>query len=390
MTVTEGRSSRQLRTQQLLMAALQEFGPATREDLSRLTGLSRSAVAAGVQSLLADHRLTEQAMTSPAGRSRGRPSSRLALATPAGPVIGIDFGHAHLRTAIAHTSGEVLAEQCVDIDVDAQPAQALDAAASIVRALLSAANTTIDQVLAVGACIPGPLDIETEVVHSPTILAEWVALNPQRELNARIGKAVTVGNDANMGARGELRFGAARNYRDFLYIKASHGIGTGLVLNGHAYRGSLGIAGEIGHTQLPGATNWCRCGSRGCLESVVSITEIRRQLAYVLTPEASLAPLSTLSGNPAAARVITDAGRTIGRVLADVCNCLNPAAIVLGGELGTAGEPLIGGVRESIDRYAQPAAAAVNIHTAELGTRAELMGAIATAIQQLETAIKTA
>jgi predicted NBD/HSP70 family sugar kinase len=188
-----------------------------------------------------------------------------------------------------------------------------------------------------------------------------------------------------MGAQGELRFGGARGYRNFIYVKASHGIGAGLVLNGETYHGGLGIAGEIGHTQLPDADNWCRCGNRGCLEAVVSISEVRRQLAHVRPetagdePDRSLARIGT---DPVAGRVIAAAGRTLGRVLADLCNALNPEAIILGGELGTAGAPLLLGVRDSIDRYAQPAAAhSVNVRSADLGLRSELMGAIATAIQ---------
>jgi predicted NBD/HSP70 family sugar kinase len=193
-------------------------------------------------------------------------------------------------------------------------------------------------------------------VRSPTILAAWVDLDPARELATRVGRPVHVDNDANMGAHGEQRFGAARGCRDFIYVKASHGIGAALVLGGQTYRGTLGIAGEIGHTQLPDATSWCRCGNRGCLETVVSITEVRRELAHAqLEPaDRSLAPLAD---NPIARRVISAAGRTLGRVLADMCNALNPEAIIVGGELSTAGEPLLAGIRESIDRYAQPATA---------------------------------
>jgi predicted NBD/HSP70 family sugar kinase len=82
--------------------------------------------------------------------------------------------------------------------------------------------------------------------------------------------------------------------------------------------------------------------------------------------------------------VLTEAGRILGRTLADLCNCLNPEAVILGGEIGIAGPPLVAGVRESIDRYAQPAAAeAVQVMAAGLGARAELMGAIALAIGQV-------
>ena len=101
----------------------------------------------------------------------------------------------------------------------------------------------------------------------------------------------------------------------------------------------------------------------------------------------SLPSLAELAARPAAARVITDAGRTIGLVLADLVNCLNPAAIILGGELGAAGEPLVAGVRESVDRYAQPASAhVVTVMASKLQQRAELLGAVATAMRQAPAA----
>jgi predicted NBD/HSP70 family sugar kinase len=86
--------------------------------------------------------------------------------------------------------------------------------------------------------------------------------------------------------------------------------------------------------------------------------------------------------DPVGARVLTEAGRHLGRVVADICNCLNPARVVLGGQLGAAGEPFAAGVRESVGRFAQPAiSAAVDVRPAELGLRAELMGTIARGMQ---------
>lgn len=379
-------STRRLRTEELLTGALREHGPATRAELSRLTGLSRSAIGAGVQALLTDGRIGER--TADGGGQRGRPSRPLALVARRGLVVGIDFGHSHVTAALARTTGEVLAERRVDVEVDTEPQRALDASVAIVTALLAARGVAMAEILAVAAGIPGPLDLETAYVGSATILGDWSDIDPRSELSSRLGIAVVTGNDANMGAQGELRFGAARPYRDFLYVKASHGIGAGLVLNGRTYPGATGVAGEIGHTQVPGATSLCRCGNRGCLETVVSVAEIRRRLGHVLPPGTDLTQLSAVVvGSTAAVRVITDAGRTIGRALADLCNCLNPAAIVLGGELGAAGPALVAGVRESVDRYSQPAtSAAVKIHTAQLGTRSEVMGAVATAIEQLDSA----
>ncbi|HEY2651924.1 MAG TPA: ROK family protein [Solirubrobacteraceae bacterium] len=331
-----------------------------------------------MQDLLAQGLVAER----PADRSlgRGRPSTLLFPATPDGFVGAVDFGHSHVSAAVAEMGGRVLADHSQPVDVDQRAADALDAAAALLGVCLADAGLSAADLLGVAAGIPCPLDASTGLVRSPTILAAWVDLDPARELATRVGRPVHVDNDANMGALGEQRFGAARGCRDFIYVKASHGIGAALVMNGQTYRGTIGIAVEIGHTQLPDATSWCRCGNRGCLETVVSITEVRRELAHAqLEPaDRSLAPLAD---NPIARRVISAAGRTLGRVLADMCNALNPEAIIVGGELSTAGEPLLAGIRDSIDRYAQPAAAqAVRIRAAELGLRAELAGAIATAL----------
>ena len=140
-------------------------------------------------------------------------------------------------------------------------------------------------------------------------------------------------------------------------------------------------------SDVPEGRRRCRCGSRGCLETVVSITTVRRQLAHVLAThqetldEHEIPPLHEVADNPAAARVLTEAGRTVGRVLADLVNCLNPSAVVLGGELGAAGELFAAGVRESVARYAQPASAqAVEVIIGGLGAEAEVRGAVATAL----------
>ncbi|WP_245178865.1 ROK family transcriptional regulator [Streptomyces montanisoli] len=384
---TEPVSARRRRSRDQLLAVLAEHDAVSRADLSRLTGLSRSAVGACVASLLADGLVSEGAALSGAS-GRGRKAHVVRLRSVSGVVAGIDFGHSHITAAAATATGEILAECSEELDVDGRPTQALDAASSLVGRALAEAGHELDDVLGIAAGIPGPLDVRTQTVRAPTILSDWVGLDPADELSRRLGQPVAVGNDADMGARGERAYGAGQGLDDFLYIKASHGIGAGIVLGGRTYRGSTGIAGEIGHTQLPGATSWCRCGSRGCLETVVSLTQVRRQLIHVLkTGPASgpmaVPPLSELEPDSAAARVITDAGRTVGRVLADLVNCLNPAAIILGGELGTAGRPLVLGVRESVDRYAQPAGAqAVSVRSGRLGSRAELFGALATAVRQ--------
>jgi predicted NBD/HSP70 family sugar kinase len=379
--------ARHQRTPAQLLGAIRDLGGVTRADLSRLTGLSRSTVAHAVAALLADGLIAEREPEgSPAGQ-RGRPAALLTPSRPAGHVVGIDFGHAHVGVAVADTAGQVLAESRLGADVDHHADEVLDTSARMTRDLLSQAGVPLSQVAAAVAGLPGPLDPQTRALRPPAILAAWAGRDAAHELATRLGLPVQVANDADLGALGELRYGAGRGRRDFVYVKASHGVGAGLVLGGRIYRGAAGIAGEIGHTSLPDATEWCRCGNRGCLETVVSLGPLRRRLARTgIPPAAGRAgwPAIRLQQNTLAVRVLAEAGRILGRALADLCNCLNPEAVILGGEIGTAGPPLVAGVRESIDRYAQPGAAeAVQVLAAGLGTRSELMGAVALAAGQV-------
>ncbi|QCO96771.1 ROK family transcriptional regulator [Arthrobacter sp. 24S4-2] len=382
-------SARKRRTAEHVLGVLTERGLTTRAELTQLTGLSRSAVGSTVASLLEDGLILEQAPPEEEQSGPGRPATVLVPRRREGIVLALDFGHGHVAVAVANLLGEVLADSTRLLDVDGEPKRALDIAVVMAHEALATAGHDAGDITGIAAGIPGVLDTRTRIVRGPTILSDWIGLCPEVELSRRFGHPVAVANDADMGARGEHTFGAARRLDDFLYIKASHGIGAGLVLAGKTYRGSIGIAGEIGHTTLQGATNLCRCGNRGCLETLVSVDEVRKQLSQVLPPgklygnHAELPTLAEIASIPAAARVITDAGRTIGIVLADIVNTLNPAAIVLGGELGSAGGPFAAGVRESIDRYALPVSAeAVTVLTSGLRPSAEILGAVATAMQQ--------
>src|SRR5829696_6427740 len=355
------RSPSGLRTRQALVGLIRETAPVTRSDLVRLSGLSRSAVAAAVQRLV-DDGLVVESLAGSAGP--GRPASLLRPRVPDGSLVGIDFGHTHVAVAVADADGRVLAERREELDVDAHAAEALDTAARLFDSQLRAAEVDRSAVRSVVAAIPGPLN-RSGRVQSATILSSWVDVAAADVLAERIGCEVHLGNDAELGALGELSFGA------------------GLVLGGRLYQGATGIAGEIGHTQLDGAGDQCRCGQRGCLETMISSPVVRRRLAVSGFDVAESADgLAAVVGDPVGARIITEAGRHLGRVLADICNCLNPARVVLGGQLGTAGEPFAAGVRESVGRFAQPAiSAAVDIRPAELGVRAELMGTLARGMQ---------
>ena len=116
--------------------------------------------------------------------------------------------------------------------------------------------------------LPGPISVAAQTVGSTSILPGWVGVNAMEEMERRLGISVSVENDANLGALAELVWGAGRGADDVAYIKASSGIGAGLVLGGRLHRGIGGTAGEIGHTHFREEGVVCRCGNRGCLETI--------------------------------------------------------------------------------------------------------------------------
>jgi len=368
-----------------IVDALRRTGTASRSELARATGLSRTTVGTVLADLL-DRGLAVEEPAPPGQAGPGRPAVRVRLDSPAGGALGIDFGHRHLRVAAADLSSRVLAERLVEVDVDHRAGDALDAAADLAGEVLREAGLEPEQVVGAGMGLPGPIDVRTGTVGSSVILPGWAGLRAGAELARRLDVPVEVDNDANLGARAEVAYGAGRGYSDVVYIKAASGIGAGIVLGGRLHRGVTGVAGEVGHVQVRSEGDVCRCGNRGCLETIASMEAL---LALLRPAHGDLGVKGLLrlveENDFGARRVVNDAGRAIGRVLADVANTLNPEAIVVGGDLSSAGAPLLDGIRESVDRFAQPGvAASVRVVPGELGDRAELLGALALVVQDTD------
>ena len=368
-----------------VIAALRERGVASRAELARITGLSRSTVSTIVSDLL-ERGLVGERDGQPEGSTQaGRPPVMVSLNSSAGLALGIDFGHRHLRVAVSDLSHTVLAETWRDLDVDHSASDGLDAAVEFVDEVLDEAGVDRGRVIGVGMGLPAPIDRTTGAVQAASIFPGWVGVDAAAEASARLGMPVEVENDANLGALAELVWGAGRGKSEFAYIKASSGIGAGLISGGRIQHGVGGTAGEIGHTVIAEGGPVCRCGNRGCLETLASLRAIAELLSESRGERISSRRLLELSvaGDAAAQRLIGDAGRAIGIAVANLCNLLNPQRVIVGGDLSIAGETLLVPMREAVRRNAIPSASEdLEIVTGVLGERAELLGALALVMQE--------
>jgi predicted NBD/HSP70 family sugar kinase len=367
--------------------SLRELGLASRAELARSTGLSRSTVSTIVADLL------ERGMAREGGHRdgmprevhAGRPPVMVSLSSSAGVALGIDFGHRHLRVAVADLSHTVLAEEWRELDVDHSAEHGLEAAGEFVDRVLGEAEVDRDRVIGTCMGLPAPINGTTGAVHSSAILPGWVGVDAAAEAKRRLGMPVRVENDANLGALAELVWGAAKGRSDVAYVKVATGVGAGLISGGRIHHGIDGTAGEIGHTVLSEGGPVCRCGNRGCLETFASTRAIADLLSRSRGEEISARRLLELcaGGDPAAQRLIGDAGRAIGVAMANLCNLLNPECVIIGGELSAAGDVLLGPMRDSVARNAIPSAVErLEIVPGVLGERAELLGALAVVMHE--------
>ena len=382
-TTPGSQASLRQANQRRVIRTVRAAGSMTQAEIARATGLSAATVSNIVRELSSSGVVAVRPTS-----SGGRRARAVSLSRAAGLVVGIDFGHSHVRVAIGDLAHEVITEETVFIDVDSSAADGLDEAERLVRGALRRVGAEPDDLIGIGLGVPGPIE-SSGAVGSVTILPGWAGVNPREELARRFGRPVYVDNDANLGALGEVTWGAARGMTEAAYIKLATGVGAGILVGGRVYRGVSGTAGEIGHITLDETGRMCRCGNRGCLETYAGA----RYLIELLKPTYGDGEELTvgrvvevaLAGDVAFRRVIADAGRHVGLGVANVCNMLNPQMVVVGGELAGVGDVLLDPIREVVRRCTLPSAAdRLSVVAGVLGDRAQVLGALALVIHEAD------
>lgn len=363
-----------------IVDAIKQFGGLTQVELAGATGLS----AATVSNIVKELGTLGVIHTSPSTRS-GRRAQHVTLARSPGLVGAVQFDIRHMRVALADSSGSIVSEHQLPLGNEHRADAGLDRAALLIADMLENVDAESNELEAVAIAIPAPVDRTTGVITSPGIMRGWDNIAVAQVMTDRMNKPVFVANASNLGALGELRHGAAQGATNAMYIYAGQRIGAGLILNGDLFWGSSGSAGEFGHMTTSIDGQICRCGNRGCLETEAGgnvLLESLRVSHGVLTLKDMLRYAQ--EGDIGCARVISDAGRAIGMAAANIANVLNPELFVIGGDLAQAGPTLLDPIREALERYALPSAAeSVSVVRGTLGADAELLGAIAYALEKV-------
>lgn len=335
-----------------LLELIRSGQASTRTDLRRLTGLSRTAVVARVSALLdAGLLLVGEELAS----TGGRPPGALIFNHDAGVVLGVAVGRSRSQLAIFDLQGRELAGDTRDHGVGIAAQKLMPMLAERLEAML--ADVTVP-VLGIGMSLPGVVDPARCVSVDSPVMGGWDGVELAPYFAEVVDAPLFLANDADVLAYSEL-FGPGPKPRNALVLKASTGLGLGVIADGQILTGAIGAAGEIGHTRLDAAGDLpCRCGSNGCLETIAAGWAMTAKLVASGVPAGHVRDLvaAALAGDAVARGLLRESGRHVGELLAIAINLLNPDVVVVGGDMGQAFDLYTAGLRESV--YARSTALA--------------------------------
>jgi predicted NBD/HSP70 family sugar kinase len=349
----------------MVLQHLFHFGPHSRAELARATGLTRVTVSDLVGVLLTEGLVTELGLR--AEGKVGKPGTPVGLREDAFQIVAVDLADdERMHGAVLDLSGAVRERRSAAVKGRTGQA-AVEALLALCRDLVAAAT---HPVLGVGVGSPGVIDPEGTVVQAPN--RGWYDVPLAAELGAALGLPVHVANDANTAALGEFTYGGASG-GGLLVLTVGEGVGSGIVLDGALVQGHEHAAGELGHVtavderdDLDGAPLGrpmpCACGRLGCLETVLSVPAMRRRVEGL--------------GPDAAAAALASVGRRLGIVLAPVVSALNLSEVVVSGPRELLDGPLREAALAAIRERTMPVISGdLDLRMTSLGEDGALSGA---------------
>ncbi|MED1601227.1 ROK family glucokinase [Alkalihalophilus marmarensis] len=315
--------------------------------------------------------------------------------------VGVDLGGTTIKMAFITSYGEIVSKWEIPTNTeDGGIHITMDIAKSIDHKL-NELNQEKEHLAAIGMGAPGFIEMETGFIYQAVNIG-WKDFPLKDRLEVETGLPVTVDNDANIAALGEMWRGAGDGAKNLLCVTLGTGVGGGIIANGQILHGASGMAGEIGHiTSVTKGGAPCNCGKTGCLETIASATGIARLAteAVAVSNEPSLLKeqfdtLGSLTskdvfealakGDHLAERVLDETASYLGVAIANLSNALNPEKIVIGGGVSKAGDALLEPLRSYFNQYAlERVASSAEFKIATLGNDAGVIGGAWLAKQKL-------
>ncbi len=305
-------------------------------------------------------------------------------------VIGVDLGGTQLRAVLADELGRIQTHVRMPTEAQYGPASVIDrivACITQMRAALPSGAT----LCGVGVGSPGPLDPYTGMVFTTPNMPGWDHVPLRDLLIERTGLSIVLGNDANLAALGEWRFGGGQGYQHLVYLTISTGIGGGVISDGRLLLGRMGAAGELGHMILDAdnRTSWEDMASGTALaayaaQAMIGAPEsLLHELATPSTVSAAHVARAAADGDALAQALMQREAELLGLGLVTTLHLFSPEIILIGGSVVTQNSYLLEGARRVVqERVLADVYRQVPIQVAALGDQVGVLGAVALVLYQ--------
>lgn len=378
----------------LVLREVRQHGPISRASLAEATGLTKASISTLVGELLDRDLLVEQGYDV-SGRV-GRPGQMLTVNGDGVVGVGLEINVDYLAVCVLDLLGRARYRRVVRGDNrQRSAAAAVAAAARLARTAVERVGSQGMHPAGITVAAPGLVDVRTGRLRYAPNLA-WEDLPLGEMIADRLGRfqlPVSVGNEANLGALGELWEGHGQSWGDFFHVSGEIGVGGALVLGGRLLQGVDGFAGEFGHVQIDRAGPPCPCGSYGCLErfvgqeALLAAAGVDAELSTSIGGPADGGVAVLLSraqaGDPRTLAALEEAGHILGGACGTVVNLFNPATVVLGGIFAATAPWIMAPVEQELQRSLSYRLRRVPVAVSTLGADAAVRGAASAVLRAI-------
>ncbi|MBA3823643.1 MAG: ROK family transcriptional regulator [Ktedonobacterales bacterium] len=333
--------------QGVILEAIRVEGGISRVALAQKTGLTAQTVTNIVRRLLDQDMILEIGRDVAAiGSTGGKPRVRLSINPAAGYAIGIQIDRDLISLIIVDLNGTLIAKAHLPMQQDHGPIAIIAEIAEAVRRLIQQSQIPSAKIIGIGVACPGPLDHDKGIVFAPPNLLGWDEVPIRDLLMQHLGYPVIVDNDATAAAIGVRWLGGAHFVSNFAFIYMGVGLGCGMFIDNHIYRGSTTNAGELGHITLNPDGPACYCGNRGCVELYCSPQAMVQAYAAHMRDKHAIGTLAhpsppltfveiaqaAMGSDPVARAIVNQSAQALAQGVVSLVNIFDPELIVLGGK----------------------------------------------------------
>ncbi|MBP9212653.1 MAG: ROK family protein [Bacteroidetes bacterium] len=305
--------------------------------------------------------------------------------------IGVDLGGTTVKTGLIDSNGTILAQSKLPTMAEVNPAAVIGQIVKSINEVLPHAGGR--PLAGIGIGSPGLVQNPGGIVKSPPNMKNWDVVPLAEEIRKVFNVRVEVDNDANVAAVAEAKFGAGKQFPDFLFVIWGTGVGGGIIMNNQIFRGPSGGAGEVGHISIDYDGLLCNCGTKGCVEAYVGQKHLSKRTIEKLKANPGskiiemvggdlekLAPMhlsqAAEAGDALAKEILTEAGTLMGVMIGSVMSTLDFRVTVIGGGVSAVGDFVYDAIRTSVQKNVQkPMREEIRIVRAQLGNDAGIFGA---------------